>query len=143
MALGLKTIETRSWKTDYRGPLLICSAKRPMGKTGWELWLKYSGEHVHMLFNAKDRSLYGKALCVVNFIDVQHTNPVHHIYMPRGTVDSAREYELGDYTSGRFAWTSDSLVRLHWPISVKGRQGLWSPSVGELQQVAEMLKKSK
>lgn len=26
---GLKQIEYRSWSTDYRGPLLICSSKTP------------------------------------------------------------------------------------------------------------------
>ena len=29
IASGIKTIETRTWKTDYRGPLLICSSKTP------------------------------------------------------------------------------------------------------------------
>lgn len=27
IASGKKTIETRTWKTDYRGPLLICASK--------------------------------------------------------------------------------------------------------------------
>ena len=27
---GLKTIECRTWKTNYRGELLICAAKRPI-----------------------------------------------------------------------------------------------------------------
>ncbi|MHC4397428.1 MAG: ASCH domain-containing protein [Planctomycetota bacterium] len=29
IAGGEKTIETRTWQTDYRGPLLIVSSKRP------------------------------------------------------------------------------------------------------------------
>jgi len=29
IASGKKTIETRTWKTDYRGPLLIVSSKKP------------------------------------------------------------------------------------------------------------------
>lgn len=29
IASGEKTIETRTWKTDYRGDLLICSSKSP------------------------------------------------------------------------------------------------------------------
>jgi hypothetical protein len=28
IADGRKTIETRTWKTDYRGPLLICASAR-------------------------------------------------------------------------------------------------------------------
>lgn len=29
IASGEKTIETRKWQTDYRGPLLLCSARDP------------------------------------------------------------------------------------------------------------------
>jgi hypothetical protein len=29
IANGLKTIETRKWKTNYRGDLVICSSKNP------------------------------------------------------------------------------------------------------------------
>jgi hypothetical protein len=29
ISMGLKTIETRTWKTNYRGPLIICSSKTP------------------------------------------------------------------------------------------------------------------
>ncbi len=29
VARGKKTIETRKWKTDYRGDLVICSSKNP------------------------------------------------------------------------------------------------------------------
>jgi hypothetical protein len=29
IASGEKTVETRKWKTDYRGRLLLCSAKEP------------------------------------------------------------------------------------------------------------------
>ena len=28
---GSKTIETRTWETDYRGPLLIVASKKPYG----------------------------------------------------------------------------------------------------------------
>jgi hypothetical protein len=42
---GKKTIETRTWKTHYRGPLLICASKTPE--------LEFSG----------------KAVCVVELVD--------------------------------------------------------------------------
>jgi len=29
VASGKKTIETRKWKTDYRGKIVICSSKKP------------------------------------------------------------------------------------------------------------------
>ena len=46
IASGVKTIETRTWYTEYRGPLLICSSKQPTGQ-----------------------GPTGKALCVVDLVD--------------------------------------------------------------------------
>lgn len=37
VATGIKQYETRSWPTNYRGPLLIHAAKRPMGADEIEL----------------------------------------------------------------------------------------------------------
>jgi hypothetical protein len=52
IASGKKTIEVRSWRTHYRGPLLICAAKRPSGL-----------------------GPVGVALAIVNLIDVRPFNP--------------------------------------------------------------------
>jgi ASCH domain len=49
IASGKKTIEVRSWRTHYRGPLLICAAKQPRGL-----------------------GPVGVALAVVNLVDVRH-----------------------------------------------------------------------
>jgi hypothetical protein len=49
IASGKKTIEVRSWRTHYRGPLLICAAKRPSGL-----------------------GPAGVALAVANLVDVRH-----------------------------------------------------------------------
>ena len=47
IAIGTKTIETRRWKTNYRGDLLICSTKKPYF----------------------DPMRCGYALCIVNVFD--------------------------------------------------------------------------
>jgi hypothetical protein len=47
IAAGIKTIEVRAWPTDHRGPLLICSSRRPV----------IPGHH------------HGMALCIVNLVD--------------------------------------------------------------------------
>jgi hypothetical protein len=51
IAEGRKTIETRSWRTSYRGPLLIVSTKRP------------------------DISPAGQALCLVELVDCRPMTP--------------------------------------------------------------------
>lgn len=48
---GEKTIETRSWKTNYRGPLLICATKQKVYEDG-------------KLIDPR-----GVALCIVDVID--------------------------------------------------------------------------
>lgn len=47
IAAGVKTLELRAWPTDHRGPLLICSSRRP-----------FIDGHRH-----------GAALCIVDVID--------------------------------------------------------------------------
>jgi hypothetical protein len=51
IAAGVKTIETRTWRTDYRGPLLICSSKIPAPTAG------------------SDPGPCGVALCIADVID--------------------------------------------------------------------------
>jgi hypothetical protein len=52
IACGRKTVEIRSWRTAYRGPLLICAAKKPRGL-----------------------GPVGVALAVVNLLDVRRFEP--------------------------------------------------------------------
>lgn len=47
IAHGKKTIETRTWATKYRGPLLICASKSPAGPNA------------------------GHAVCIVDLVDVR------------------------------------------------------------------------
>jgi ASCH domain len=47
IAAGVKTLEIRQWPTDHRGPLLICSSRRPVIEG-----------HRH-----------GAALCIVNVVN--------------------------------------------------------------------------
>ena len=53
IAAGVKTLELRAWPTDHRGPLLICSSRRP-----------FIEGHRH-----------GAALCVVNVVDCRAMTP--------------------------------------------------------------------
>lgn len=48
IAMGLKTTEYRTWKTDYRGDIVICSSKRPCPGT-----------------------VAGHALCIVELADIE------------------------------------------------------------------------
>lgn len=54
---GEKIYEIRSWTTKYRGPILICSSKRP-----------------NDIENIKE---YGKTICIVDLLDVVKFNRCH------------------------------------------------------------------
>ena len=57
IASGQKTIETRSWNTNYRGELLICSSLKP-------------DKYVSQIYYNNDLcSVFGKALCLVDVVD--------------------------------------------------------------------------
>lgn len=111
IAVGTKTIETRSWSTSYRGPLAIHAAQ------------KYPP--VAAEFAAVERALgrlparmpSGAILVVCELVDVR---PAFHI--PIGPVE--RLY--GDYSSGRFAWVLERVRPLVTPVSCIGRQGLFT-----------------
>jgi hypothetical protein len=53
IAAGVKTLELRAWPTDHRGPLLICSSRRPIVEG-----------HRH-----------GEALCVVKVVNCRPMTP--------------------------------------------------------------------
>ncbi len=152
IALGIKTIETRSWRTSYRGDLAIHAGQHEPSRDDL------------LLINGSDsRSSIGLPLgavvAVTRLVDcipmVQFLSrhPGHH---PDPTTDPA-EYEwpflrinsnksdasihrrgedvvyvpdqlpFGDFAPGRWAWILDSIRPLAVSVPAKGKQGLWTP----------------
>jgi hypothetical protein len=117
MAAGIKRIETRSWSTAYRGPLLICAAKRVEACP-----YLFTHQLIHPQlqdFNNHHWGDYpeGVALAVVNLYGVTPTEDA----LP-GTLEEA----LGNYTPGRFAWLTNDCRPLRKLIPVRGRQRLFN-----------------
>lgn len=119
MAMGLKTNETRSWDTDYRGPLLIHATKT------MPQWCKE-------LFNEEPfiRSLAGVHLssgCIVGRVEVVGTIKTEQLAnVDKSEFYETDEYWFGDYTPGRFAWQTINPIRFANPVPAKGSQGFWN-----------------
>ena len=114
IALGHKKIETRSWKTTYRGELLIHASIS-------KKFLK-SIKDQETLDLIKDLNLnYGKILCKANLKDcIEMTSDyINEIKKNR------KEYTLGIYSEGRYAWVLDNIELLNEQEEVKGKLGLW------------------
>ena len=122
MAAGLKQNETRSWPTHYRGPLAICAAKRRL--TFYEVSLARTYLDVEAM-----PLRYGCVLCIVDLYDCVPTSEFQmnpQAGPPAKRSLSQAEWDLGDYTPGRFAWLTRNCRRLETPVAVVGRQGLFN-----------------
>jgi hypothetical protein len=118
VAIGAKRIETRSWSTNYRGPLAIHAARSTVGhkvcsREPFRSTLEAYGYQVPA--NAPHMSV----IAICELVDILPTEDV------RGIVES-RELAFGDYETGRHAWLLDRVRRLGIPIRAKGAQGLWT-----------------
>jgi hypothetical protein len=129
VALGLKTIETRSWSTAYRGPIVIHAAldAGPARRAAWAA------------MHADDRAVFAaagyqflKALPLMRPVAVAHLCAVIPVdYLES---QSALEQRWGDFGPGRFAWVLRNIRPvLAWPRPVTGYQGLWHWRHGDLE----------
>lgn len=127
LATGKKHIETRAWRTNYRGEILIHAAKKPYSQ-------------VELMIPREDRKLIENALRL-KYIDwkervptsviVGKANLVNCVLIDETTSELIKEqhpdeYAFGDFTPGRYAWVMESPVLFKEPIPTKGKQGLWN-----------------
>lgn len=112
IARQFKEYETRSWYTPYRGPLVIHSGKREPMVEEMAVIEDALGKNYFLLMN------FGCGLCVCELV---HCYPVEAV-RDRMTM---REYKLGNYSNGRYAWHMKVLKVFERPIPMRGQQGLW------------------
>lgn len=104
-----KLIETRSWKTNYRGELYIHAS------------LTKAKSELNYCNNLELN--YGKIICKCNLVNC--------VYMTKEFVENMKnnnfdEYELGIYEEGRYAWILDEITPIEKPIIAKGKLGIWN-----------------
>jgi hypothetical protein len=120
LATGRKQIETRSWRTKYRGPIAIHAAtKFPPNCTGlfwrepFRIQLSIAG--IREFHQLKTGAIIG----VCEIVDCIPTEEIREgLCYP--------EINFGDYSDGRWAWLCRNAVSLHdRPITCKGALSLW------------------
>lgn len=117
---GVKRIETRSWKTNYRGPLLIHASQRPVS---------VHDAHVQALLRLIPNVPLGcgQLLCRCRLADC--------VYMDADFLEKMQsdpqELLCGDYREGRYAWLLTDIEPLDSPIPAKGHLGLWNAAVAD------------
>ena len=148
VSLGVKTIETRSWDTKYRGPLAIHAAiKKPnfatVGNYDIDRFFKRAPYRlIGPRCNEAELPL-GAVVATCELVDVvpigypkipapnnkpgiQHS--IHEqlllSYPGQAIRDIGDQLPYGDYSDKRFAWLLTD-IKPCGPIPAKGRQGLW------------------
>lgn len=111
-----KYIETRNWKTNYRGELYIHASI-----TKAQIDLKKGP--VFMSLIDKMPLNFGKIICKCILKDC--------IYMTKEYVEEMKknnfqEFVCGDYKEGRYAWILEDIVPLNTPIKAKGQLSIWN-----------------
>ena len=152
MALDQKRIETRSFRTHHRGPLLIQAGKKwSRMQQGICNQFPYS-EFV----NGKDDLPLGAIVCVVNLtavFPVEKIREKDQALLTRKATQEKLEFEVhgtkcprprdvyddqvqrpfetvfGDYTDGRYGWLCEDVVRFEDPVPCTGKQGFFDVPV--------------
>jgi hypothetical protein len=135
VAIGAKRIETRSWKTSYRGPIAIHAAKAfpggckdlcisdafrrglgwpdPNGKVTQE-WL----DEMARLTKALPVGCVVATANIVHCIDADLIPTFVHPF-------TEQERAFGNYDAGRFGFLLEDVQQLAAPIPAKGALSLW------------------
>lgn len=110
-----KRIETRSWKTSYRGELYIHASSTRVPKE-WK-------ENKELMNLVQEELTFGKIICKCNLVDcIEMTEE----WIDKIKKEQPEEYACGIYEKGRYAWVLEKIEPLEEPITVKGHLGIWN-----------------
>lgn len=160
VAIGAKTIETRSWATSYRGPLAIHAAKGlgPVGgkRKFWELeqsspfFFALRGAGMPNYDRYPEGYPFGAIVAVCQLFDCLPAEDVGCIDWKRWqypATDKAAHWHMtdqerafGDYSPGRYAWLLGNIRALAEPVPCAGKQRLWELDAQTLIAVEQQLR---
>ncbi|MGO9015141.1 MAG: ASCH domain-containing protein [Dissulfurispiraceae bacterium] len=121
MALGLKTNETRSWATKYRGPLAIHASKKNVEASFPDEFVEHVTEAIEAAgISVGDIPRLPKG-GIIGIVDLKDCIEITEDNKP----DYPERY-FGDYTPGRFMWITDNARAFKKIIPMRGYQGLFN-----------------
>lgn len=113
---NIKKIETRSWKTNYRGEIYIHASITSVSKD-----VKNNSKLMNLVNNINLN--FGNIICKCNLVDC--------IYMDEDFVEKIKQdnpidYICGEYKVGRYAWILEDIEPLKEVIPSRGELGIWN-----------------
>lgn len=138
VVLGTKKIETRSWPTNYRGPLLIHAAKKRIPELiDLVCWDEFQAALWNLAGTMEEKAgclPFGEIIGRVELIDCRPTESfnlgeLHSLrYRPGREGDLSQswtENDLGNFEPGRFGWVFENPKYFAYKIPYRGKQGLF------------------
>ncbi len=132
IALGAKKLETRSWPTEYRGPLAIhasstfpVDAEELCDEEPFAMTLLAGGFQKSPLPGRRTRNAWkfplGHIVAITWLEDVYRLPPLlFHEQLPKEP-----ELSFGNFAPGRFVWSLPMVYRPFSPMRATGAYGLW------------------
>jgi len=124
---GIKGVENRSRRTNYRGLLLIHAGK-VFGRAGNEAVLDIIATHN---INAIDAMLLSSPICAPRGVILGQVD----------LVDCVQDSDSEWAEPGMWHWLLENPQPFPEPIPYKGRQGLWKITAAELEAAREKAEK--
>jgi len=135
VALGEKKFETRSWPTNYRGPILIHAGKKTFNTDSYldrELYPFAEALGLPDYFSF-DKLPYGSIIAVADLVNclkivsrVKVSGNQFFARLENEQEITRNELYFGNYEVGRYAWQLENVHRLADPIPAKGMQRIWN-----------------
>jgi hypothetical protein len=126
VAIGAKRIETRTWSTNYRGPLAIHAAKG-FPRDAIELALEEPFRSTLARAGVKrlDDLPRGAVVATARLVECRSTTPD---MIDGSWVAGLSDLEdaFGDYSPGRYGWVLADVEPLAEPVPARGALGLWN-----------------
>jgi hypothetical protein len=132
IAAGVKSIETRSWRTHHRGPVAIhAGLHRPVeGEDVGDWWWGWDVDHGVIVRQEGSWAEHPAPLgAVVAVADLVECVPTLWLIDEGEQPESIScQIPYGDFTPGRYAWAwlLANVRPLDEPIPCPGAQGLWT-----------------
>jgi len=142
-ALSAKKIETRSWGTSYRGPLLIHAAK------GFPVWARDLCQEEPFRSVLYAAGVYtwaalprGEIIGAGTLVECVTTDSlVRGLWQSaHGHLMTPQETAFGDYSPRRHGFILDGMRRLPEPVPCTGALGLWTVPADVVARIEEQLR---
>ncbi|MBA7529771.1 hypothetical protein ES705_21970 [subsurface metagenome] len=123
---GIKTVENRTWKTNYRGPLVIHAGK----SMAWFNKIPFHQLELMKTFWPYDQLHMGKILGIIDLVDIVKGN--FETQTKLFDIKDGETLETDPFVTGPYCWMLENPIKLKEPFPYKGQMKLFDIPIFDL-----------